>query len=675
MKKKSYICNYQSFRNLKNISTFLNMKLFSYIKNQKRLPVIMAMSVFVVHSIMAQNSNPRGLYRLTEIVHQDGKHLETGYRQYRYCLDNSTIVLTSPSIDNIEKSFDFQITSPDGKPLTLTGELSKTDNKGTQIIGTSDSTFTYRWYNNHNKSDERLFPYQTNIDEAYMLVKDSTDAAQRALNLLQMKLGPKQHRLQGIWKQRGIQQTNDASSQYWIRRGRMDTYLILGEHEAVIAIPIPGSPSANLQGFYTPCSILSDNAFEYDGKASIVHWFNEETISITALQDGHPYVTIWDRCGLPQNIQQAFGTDTPQTSKDLSRFYTDGFIEKYGQQPDSIRQAYETFDYTIDANERNNAIFPVLMRSGFEDEYKALKDSLMARLMRGEINIDDAVGQYVFWFYKNFDRHTNCSSQRFYKLRSEAFVNYEKLIPQYAPEPVGCKVDDETYLLRLPSSMGDKPTWEWTQKKAEEFKQSGCQYLILDLRGNHGGSDAFGEIFAKMMCDCSAMNDEQSFYRSSTLNNERLKKISSVYSYMNHILTEALSTEEGALINWHTTLKGTDKYTPLVRKGAIIIDNYSASAGESPVRFVRNYSKKHATVYGRERTNGCELSGNCNTIRLPHSNLSLTYPMTVDAAFEEACKEREPGHKPDVIIPLPYPEQLTDNIDPWVLWVAKKMKK
>ena len=89
------------------------------------------------------------------------------------------------------------------------------------------------------------------------------------------------------------------------------------------------------------------------------------------------------------------------------------------------------------------------MRSGFEDEYKALKDSLMARLMRGEINIDDAVGQYVFWFYKNFDRHTNCSSQRFYKLRSEAFVNYEKLIPQYAPEPVGCKVDDETYLLRM----------------------------------------------------------------------------------------------------------------------------------------------------------------------------------------------------------------------------------
>lgn len=28
-----------------------------------------------------------------------------------------------------------------------------------------------------------------------------------------------------------------------------------------------------------------------------------------------------------------------------------------------------------------------------------------------------------------------------------------------------------------------------------------------------------------------------------------------------------------------------------------------------------------------------------------------------------------------ITILLPYPKQLTDNINPWVLWVAKKMKK
>ena len=48
--------------------------------------------------------------------------------------------------------------------------------------------------------------------------------------------------------------------------------------------------------------------------------------------------------------------------------------------------------------------------------------------------------------------------------------------------------------------------------------------------------------------------------------------------------------------------------------------------------------------------------------------------MTDPDPFEVIGKERNPGHKLDVIIPLPYPEQLTDNIDSWVLWVAKKMR-
>ena len=119
--------------------------------------------------------------------------------------------------------------------------------------------------------------------------------------------------------------------------------------------------------------------------------------------------------------------------------------------------------------------------------------------------------------------------------------------------------------------------------------------------------------------------------------------------------------------------KGAQVYEPQVHKAAIIIDNGTASAGEAPVRFVRNHAKCRAKVYGKEGTHGCEWSGNCNEVRLPHSNITLRYPMTVDANLDAHCKERNPSLKPDVIIPLPYPEQLTDNIDSWVLWVAKKM--
>lgn len=35
----------------------------------------------------AQISNTKGLYKLTEIVHQDGKHLKANFKQYKFCLD------------------------------------------------------------------------------------------------------------------------------------------------------------------------------------------------------------------------------------------------------------------------------------------------------------------------------------------------------------------------------------------------------------------------------------------------------------------------------------------------------------------------------------------------------------------------------------------------------------
>ena len=640
--------------------------------------IILILLALVAVTGQAQTNNPRGLYKLTEVIHQDGKPVEAGFKQYKYCQENFSLMFNYSPTYFVNQPFTFNITNPDGKPLVFTGELSKTENKGIQVFGMSDSTFTLRWFNDRGHINDRLFPYQTNIDEIYELVNDSTDAILRSLNLLQMKLESKQHRLQGIWKLRGKQQTNTTTSQYWIERSNQEIYQIFGSHEMLTVYANTGFPKRSMQCGFNPCTYLSETVFDCDGHVAIVNWFDSGTISMTTIDDkGHPNVTIWDRCGLPENIQKTFGTDTPQMKKDISRFFTDEFEKKYGSLPDSVCRAYETFDFAVDANERNNAIFPILMRCGFENEYKAMKDSLLARLMRCEIDADEAVGRYVYWFYKDFDRHTSCSSRFFRRQRSETLINYRKLIPEYAPEPVGCKVDGETYLLRLPSCGGDFPTWEWMLKKEKEFKQSGCKYLILDLRGNPGGSDEFSEFWAGMMCDCSAMNDQRYFYRNTTVNNKMLKEFCEAKpgNFYDRVLAETDSTEEGSLINWMTIEKGTVEYTPLVRKGAIIIDNWSASAAESPVELVRNYSKSHAKVYGRERTNGCEQTGNVNAVRLPNSDITLWFPMTVDETFEEACKERSPGYKPDVIIPLPYPKKLTDNIDEWVLWVAKKMKK
>lgn len=624
-------------------------------------------------SVSAQSADgPKGLYKLNEIVQQDGKHVEASFKQYKLCLDNYSFTIGYNAPGWGIRSFDLGISNPDGKPLTYTGDLSKTENKGIQTFATSDSTFTLRWFNDRSDFNPHLFPFQTNIEELYEKA-DSDDMVQRAMNLLQMKLGAKTHPLHGVWKLRGLQTKGTTNSQYWISAMPGESYTIFGHDNAAIVMAQPGFPHAEMRCHYTACDYLSDNVIECDGKAMLLHWFDDETISVTRIgEDGRPFVTIWDRCGLPQNIQQAFGTHVPQMTKDVSRFMAQTFAEKYGQQPDSIQKAYEIYDFAVDANERNNAIFPIMMRNGFADEYKAMKDSLFARMMRGEISVVEAVSRYVFWFNKDFDRHTYCSLPFFWKLRSEIKVDYSKLMTKYAPEPVGRKVNDDTYLLRLPSCGGVVPTWEWLEKKAEEFKQSGCKKLILDLRGNGGGSDSYSMLFTYFMGSTGKLKDELSFFRNSFVNRNILNKWW-VGATNDSVYAEALRADEGSLITWRNWKAGTGEHEPLVRKGAIIIDSNSASAAESPVRFVRNNKGCRAKVYGKEPTYGCEQSGNCNAITLPYINCTLTYPMTVDGTFEEACKERNPGLKPDVIIPLPYPEQLTDNIDSWVLWVAKKM--
>ena len=635
------------------------------------------LSGFSILSLSAQSTDgPKGLYKLNEIVQQDGKHVEANFKQYKYCLDNNSFTLTYNVPDPGVHSIKFAISNSDGNPLTYTGDLAKTENKGIQAFATSDSTFTLRWFNDRSDLDSHLFPLQTNIEELYEKV-DSNDVMQQAMNLFQMKFGVKTHPLHGVWKLRGVQTKGTVTSQYWVMAGRGEQYAIFGSNSAVILMAHPDFPQAQIQCHYSPCDYLSDTMMDYDGNPAIIHWFDGATISVTRIgEDGRPFVTVWDRCGLPQNVQQVFGTDVPQMTKDVSRFMIDGFIKQYGQQPDSVCRAFETFDFAVDVNERNNATFPVLMRNGFADEYKAMKDSLLARLMRCEISAEEAVSRYVYWFNKDFDRHTYCSAPSFWKLKEETRINYKKLIAQYAPEPVGCKVNDDTYLLRLPSCEGVVPTWEWLNKKADEFKLSGCKYLILDLRGNNGGGDQYSMLFTEFFGSTGMKQEKRSFFRNGYENMQQLKRWRKSWNSAENdsAYAEGLRAEEGSFVTWRYSNAGEDVCEPLVRKGAIIVDNQSASSAETPVHFVRTHANCRAKVYGKDRTMGCEQTGNCRHIPLPHSNIILTFPTCVDDTFVQACKERNPGYKPDVIIPLPYPEQLTDNIDSWVLWVAKKMR-
>ena len=138
------------------------------INRWRRVLTATMMSGITILSMSAQAADgPKGLYKLNEIVQQDGKHVEASFKQYKFCLDNYTFTIGYNAPGWGIRSFDWGISNPDGKPLTYTGDLSKTENKGIQTFATSDSTFTLRWFNDRSDFNPHLFPFQTNIEEIY----------------------------------------------------------------------------------------------------------------------------------------------------------------------------------------------------------------------------------------------------------------------------------------------------------------------------------------------------------------------------------------------------------------------------------------------------------------------------------------------------------------------------
>ena len=80
------------------------------------------------------------------------------------------------------------------------------------------------------------------------------------------------------------------------------------------------------------------------------------------------------------------------------------------------------------------------------------------------------------------------------------------------------------------------------------------------------------------------------------------------------------------------------------------------------------------TVYGRDNTMGCLDYSNCRTVNLPQSGITLSVPMTRTCRLPDRGIDQT-GIAPDVRIPLPLPNELTDNVDEWTQWVAADLEK
>ena len=359
----------------------------------------------------------------------------------------------------------------------------------------------------------------------------------------------------------------------------------------------------------------------------------------------------------------------------------------FADTPDSLKKDLEDYDYMTSFVEQNYAPFDAIMQKGYKREYKALKKQLRKKLSNGDASLERTATDYILWFYSQFDRHISLKNSDLFQMAAQEIAtkicakedttlltnsgeNFE-----YEPRPVSCKVDSLTWLIRVPSCNPD--FYDGTVNALQQFLASDCVNLIIDIRANVGGGDGVWEEYCKLLYDHPYKPETYwlrntpknllywKFYQEQDTSSVFLRQLIERCEASKKKFEKYMETDGGSNLQQSTRIK----------HAAILVDNATASAAESLAQYVKKYSNR-AKVYGLGNTYGCEMTGNCRTELLPNSRFGVFYATTVDSGFfEKDFSSGGLGIAPDIIIPLPFPRKLTDNIDDWVLWVAEDLKK
>ncbi len=345
--------------------------------------------------------------------------------------------------------------------------------------------------------------------------------------------------------------------------------------------------------------------------------------------------------------------------------------ETYIQQ-DSIARNKQDYAYLVAYTEANYAAFPAIMQAGYEADYLALKDSVGAKIGTGEWGIKQAACEYVYWFNAHFDAHFYVDEHLFWQVYKRRDTPDYKHLMNYAPQAVSQRVNRKTWLLRIPSCAGQNPTNEWVAQAVETFLQSGCKHLIIDLRGNSGGSDIIWMPLLPLLIDHPAVVPETYWFRNTHANR--------YHPAMQDGLLAIISDHDNPAPSFLQVGADDDDEDEAIPAHdtrihiSFIIDRKTASSAETILRVARNYTdRERYTIYGKENSAGAAETGNLFPFHLPNSRIQVFYPTTVSSGFlRDGQQNGAAGIAPDVRIELTYPDTLTDNVDCWVLDIAKR---
>lgn len=343
---------------------------------------------------------------------------------------------------------------------------------------------------------------------------------------------------------------------------------------------------------------------------------------------------------------------------------------------DSITNNLQDFAYLTAYTEANYAAFPAIMKGGFGAQYSQMKDSLKCDIETGKMGIKQATYEYAYWFNSQFDAHYYVDDHLFWRVyKRKDTPDYAHLM-EYAPQTLSTRINKHTYLIRIPSCAGKNPTNEWVANAVSEFMGSKCENLIIDIRGNSGGSDEIWAPLISLLIDHKALAPEAYWFRNTYANRTN----NSMRDWLKTQVADFdKSTKSFLLMGADEDDDDTDEIPPHDTNIhiAFIIDRRTASSAETILRIARNFTdRERYAIYGKENSAGAAETGNLVPFHLPHSRIQVYYPISLSSSFLSGAEQHNgaSGIRPDVKIDLPYPAKLTDNIDSWTQYVAKQMQ-
>ena len=296
--------------------------------------------------------------------------------------------------------------------------------------------------------------------------------------------------------------------------------------------------------------------------------------------------------------------------------------------------------------------------------YDSFCDSLRLNIKSRCQNELDATCQYVGWFR---DNHFRVKADGFQKYQ-KPIIDYKAIIGEYAPRLLCQKIDNLTFLMRIPSFERNKTMDKWLKQAIKAYEKSGCVNLIIDIRGNGGGFFNYTDELMELMADKDYTWDATEFRNSQS----NMKYVKANYSDRWTTIRKNIGVNDAFCPLTGEYKHNASAYKHKPRKVGVIIDNWTASASENLLIAIKAGSMR-TTIYGKDNSMGCCDFADVRGFMLPSGKI-IYCPICRSVTNPNGRYDAE-GISPDIRIMLPYPNRLTDNIDEWTMWVANHLKQ